>query len=570
MKRIKLFEYFYDEEEVDTDRPQIGDNVRADMGTRKTGKVIAWFNWRDADDGTYKEPDRENYVPVQWDDGTKGFEPISNLIDVDSGEAYGVVVSDDEIEARYDDWTIDEEQFEWSTPNSGWIVLTRPYDENCDECDTEKSDNFIIYDDGRIAFDNWYPESLYNKLVDYIKSRDDRPIKENKTEAKYKKGDKVNYIPKLSGHNPKKKLEIDTVKWQETDDLADMMGVKSKPTWVYGFKGSNLQAVEKDIKPIKENKNKDMKYIRKQRLFETGEWCKDVDLEFVLNNSEVDDDCSNWIREFYDDLLWIKERIRPITNFEIIDIKGFDMYQGPYANVKVDDDNYTMWTIGVEDIFIEDFVIDNSAPDQNRGFVGTKEDVLYTLKEIYEDVKKTHHKKVDIDSFDVEIDEIDIDNDDEIQFGEEEIQERKINESLGNDVSTELNREMKKIWNFTKFTDHLQPRGIITPGRFLDLGEKKGYINRIEGDTVFVESIDGSNEMFEVSFAEVAKNYKIKDVKEEVEPKKELKEGKDDVPNPLKKKEKGKKDEKTEKIQNKAQSVKDSKLKNKLGGPNEK
>ena len=34
-----------------------------------------------------------------------------------------------------------------------------------------------------------------------------------KTKSKYKKGDKVIYKPKLSGHDPKKKLEIDNSKW---------------------------------------------------------------------------------------------------------------------------------------------------------------------------------------------------------------------------------------------------------------------------------------------------------------------------------------------------------------------
>ena len=347
--------------------------------------------------------------------------------DLKHGERWA---TDEEIEDDYKEWIINEDEFEWkgssSNSSSGWIILSRPYDESCDECETERSYNFIIYDDGKIAFDNWYPSALGDKLKSFIFSQMDEnhPLKdkvkifimtstneskENKPKAKYKKGDKVNYIPKLSGHNPKKKLEIDMVEWKEKDDLEDMMGIKSKPRWVYHFKKSNLAAIETDIKlAVKENKNNEMKYIKN------------------INESES---------------------------------------------------------------------------------------------------------------------------------------------SLSNDVSTELNRDMKKIWNFNKFTDHKQPRGIITPGKFIDLGEKKGYINRIEGDVIFVESIDGSNEMLEVSFADVAKSYKIKNDKEEMYSKPDLKEGTEAVKNPIDTKAKTDKDTKTEKIQKKNQKVQDKKLKNKLGGP---
>ena len=33
----------------------------------------------------------------------------------------------------------------------------------------EFTDHYIVYDDGRVAFDNWYPESAYNALVDLVR-----------------------------------------------------------------------------------------------------------------------------------------------------------------------------------------------------------------------------------------------------------------------------------------------------------------------------------------------------------------------------------------------------------------
>jgi len=54
------------------------------------------------------------------------------------------------------------------TEISGTIILERPYDPECDYCPTQLVDNFIIYDDGKIAFEKWYPEFLYIDMIRYI------------------------------------------------------------------------------------------------------------------------------------------------------------------------------------------------------------------------------------------------------------------------------------------------------------------------------------------------------------------------------------------------------------------
>jgi hypothetical protein len=71
-------------------------------------------------------------------------------------------------------------------------------------------------------------------------------IEESVLESKknlYKKGDIVNYIPKLSGFNPKTKLKISNVVYDKGDEF-------TKPGWYYTFDGTNLRASEKDIKPV--------------------------------------------------------------------------------------------------------------------------------------------------------------------------------------------------------------------------------------------------------------------------------------------------------------------------------
>jgi len=144
------------------------------------------------------------------------------------------------------------------------------------------------------------------------------------------------------------------------------------------------------------------------------------------------------------------------------------------------------------------------------------------------------------------------------------INSEKTYENLNNDISTKLNRDMKKIWNFDKYTNHQSIRGIIQPGKFLDLGDVKGYINKIEGKYVYLETIDGSNDLKKVSFAKIAKHYKISDEKIEIYQKPELKIGKSikmNIDN------KSKKDKDSEKLSKEIYHEKNIKLKNKLGGP---
>jgi hypothetical protein len=49
-----------------------GKKVKKDAGIPEEGIVIERFNWKEADDGTYKEPGMRD-IPVRWADGTKGY-----------------------------------------------------------------------------------------------------------------------------------------------------------------------------------------------------------------------------------------------------------------------------------------------------------------------------------------------------------------------------------------------------------------------------------------------------------------------------------------------------------------
>lgn len=90
---------------------------------------------------------------------------------------------------------------------------------------------------------------LYENFDKTDESVYDKPI------PKFKKGDKVNYIPKISGLSPNKVFEIENVKFETENELSKSLGVKSEPTFVYTFKNNSLSAIEKDIKLVKKNIN---------------------------------------------------------------------------------------------------------------------------------------------------------------------------------------------------------------------------------------------------------------------------------------------------------------------------
>ena len=67
------------------------------------------------------------------------------------------------------------------------------------------------------------------------------------TNSKFKKGDKVKYLPYLSGLDNNKPLTVKDVWFETENDLDKMFGI-SNPTFVYDFEEiPNLCSIEKDL-----------------------------------------------------------------------------------------------------------------------------------------------------------------------------------------------------------------------------------------------------------------------------------------------------------------------------------
>lgn len=124
-----------------------------------------------------------------------------------------------------------------------------------------------------------------------------------------------------------------------------------------------------------------MKYIRNFKLFETGEWPRDVDLDYCEENP--DDDCEecNWIRELKNQLEYIIDNLENKDIFKIIDIRGFDQYQGPYAIVKIFDNRFEIWTSESEELIINNFYINNN--DYEDNFIGNAKIIYEIINDIY-------------------------------------------------------------------------------------------------------------------------------------------------------------------------------------------
>ena len=95
-----------------------------------------------------------------------------------------------------------------------------------------------------------------------------------------------------------------------------------------------------------------------------------------MTNDEIGrDDQASWIAGLEAQLSMLQNEG---VDLEIIDIKGFDMYQGPYAIVEIKGKTGTfkIWTAEHDELFIENW------PDGNtdRGFVGTPDEIINLLK----------------------------------------------------------------------------------------------------------------------------------------------------------------------------------------------
>ena len=122
------------------------------------------------------------------------------------------------------------------------------------------------------------------------------------------------------------------------------------------------------------------------KINETGEWPRDLDWDYVKKNTQDQDQEATWIRSLEDQIVTLDGTLKKNLNLIIDDIKGFDMYQGPYANVRFETGSETIycnvWTQG-EGLFFENFPISNTDEEEVDGLKGNIDEIAEVLNDNY-------------------------------------------------------------------------------------------------------------------------------------------------------------------------------------------
>lgn len=205
----------------------------------------------------------------------------------------------------------------------------------------------------------------------------------------------------------------------------------------------------------------------------------------------------------------------------LIDFKEFDITKGIKNNKKISKEivKESMEEKGLYLIYSED----DEIQELFRGEFNSEENAREKAEELYIDMSDDieHYDVVGPFKSDEEIDSWISQSEDELVT----TFEKKLNEAfkLNSDVESKnpfgfaqvKNSHIKKIGSFTSFTKMIDPktpkeRTVLNAGQFIDNDIVQGYVNRIEGNKVFIESLENPGEIIEVSIKDAVKIKKEK------------------------------------------------------------
>lgn len=130
-----------------------------------------------------------------------------------------------------------------------------------------------------------------------------------------------------------------------------------------------------------------MKYIKTYKLYETREWNKDIDWEYVKNNPDAYYSSSFEVALIKDLNDKLDDLISLLHNDDILkieDIRGEDLDYGAYAIVNILGKTFTVTEIYSENyLYIEGFPINNMDDNTNYGYKGSEEEIAELLNDLY-------------------------------------------------------------------------------------------------------------------------------------------------------------------------------------------
>ena len=81
------------------------------------------------------------------------------------------------------------------------------------------------------------------------------------TKPLFEIGQKVNYLPTLTGLDKRNEITISERHFKESDSIYESLGVKFEPTWIYLFEEISLSSEEKDLKQKQTTMNTKQEWI---------------------------------------------------------------------------------------------------------------------------------------------------------------------------------------------------------------------------------------------------------------------------------------------------------------------
>jgi len=213
----------------------------------------------------------------------------------------------------------------------------------------------------------------------------------------------------------------------------------------------------------------------------------------------------------------MKKNINKVMKLEnLIDFKEFDITKGIKNDKKISKEivKESMEEKGLYLIYSED----DGMQELFRGEFNSEEKAREKAEELYIDMSDNieHYDVVGPFESDEEIDSWIAESESELMT----TFEKKLNEAfeLNSDVESKnlfgfaqvKNSHIKKVGSFTSFTKMIDPktpkeRPVLNAGQFIDNDIVQGYVNRIEGSKVFIESLENPGEIIEVALKDAVK-----------------------------------------------------------------
>jgi hypothetical protein len=133
----------------------------------------------------------------------------------------------------------------------------------------------------------------------------------------------------------------------------------------------NDKAELDNIARMMNTKKKHEKRFGAGSLNETGEWSDD-------------EEGLAWIESLKHELELIQSELNLGIKMSIDDVRGFDKYQGPFAEITINGDHYKVWTNEDRGLWVDNFPIDNRSSKGNKpGFEGFPDQVADAINKHY-------------------------------------------------------------------------------------------------------------------------------------------------------------------------------------------